>query len=163
MSTINDEKFISIKYDTWKNKYLPMEEENNKLKRKIQELEESKKYKLIFDLKYIPTYYEVYPNHHRLYDMGREHEVGAITFHEASSNIFSLEVHNKEILEQCLTRTSVDMIISRSVFLELEEQLKIKADRFHVERRKYQEMFTDNKLLIKKIPKWLRWLYKIKE
>jgi len=155
---MNEEKFISIEYETWKNKYLPLEEENKRLRREINEVRESKKYKLVFDLRRMPSAH-LRPHSRSYYG---EFEVGIVTMIEGFGNVFSLEAHHTDILKHYLNEVDVHMIVSEEKARELARDILEKTRLLNEEQNKLIKKRVENEQAIKHIPKFIKWIFRIK-
>lgn len=152
MSKLNDEKYISIEYETWKNKYLPLEETVEKLKK---ELETEKKNKTITINLGTASLFHSYRRHSYNYDF-EDKVIG-----------FLYENGITEINEQ--VRISALLAISDSLGIMTEQQAKewsdkIKSQHLNVNKEvdKILIMTQDNAEKYKKIPKFIRWMFNIK-
>lgn len=142
---MSEEKFISIEYEIWKNKYLPMEQEIHKLKKEI-ELEKNKK----------SGYLYVRLDSHRRFNY--EVDIGILDFSIENAPMLLLEdrhrfIHNiKQIISD---RLGVDKVLSNK---DLEEfYTKISKERSQI-----QSLRQENEEKFKKIPWIIRKIFKIK-
>jgi RNase adaptor protein for sRNA GlmZ degradation len=119
---------------------------------------ESKKYKLVFDIRRVPNY------HWQSQRNGYygEYEVGIITVAEGFGNLFSLEAYHTDILRRYLNEVNVHMIISEEKAKELARDLVEKSRLLTEEQDKLAKKKIENQEAIKHIPKFIKWLFKIK-
>ena len=148
---LTNEKYISIEYDLWNNKYLPMEEENKSLK---QDLEK----KTIYISAYFgETFY---------------HRIGYADFTNDSYkiNISNQEDFINDVYRHLLQRekwgsgSPLGRHYELPAFLSKSEaesiEYKLNSKKAEIDRSEQQ--LWEEKQKIEKIPFFIRWLFKIK-
>jgi FtsZ-binding cell division protein ZapB len=132
-----DEKFISIDYDTWVNKYQPLERENEELKRKVEDYQV--KIEIVLGThRYVNEYWTT---------------VGYVEFDvKAGWNVRMTDLDRiKDEIRQISYTTSKDVFISKERSDELEKQYNKIAD---------QQQEINNR--IENLPSIIKWLFKLK-
>ena len=132
----NPEKYVTIEYETWHNKYKPLEEENERLK---QDLEESK------------IKVRIETNSMRMGDYWRN-EIGYVSFSVQKGR--KVEIKDWVEVERLINHEFDEMARGYVKYLT-HDQLK----EYFAEEKKVSEKIETQ---IKSIPKIIRWLFKIK-
>lgn len=133
-----DEKFISIEYETWVNKYLPMEEENESLKRKV----EASEIQVNIVLK------------NAGYNYSYDRRIGFIDIEIKKG--WNVKIDNFSEVENKI-RDLIQLYKPYSIVSAKEE-----ISKYEELIKEYEKSFNRNVLLVNKIPKIIRWLFRIK-
>lgn len=153
MSTINHEKYISIEYEIWKNKYLPLEETVKKLQK---EIEDEKKRKTITIKLETASLFKTFNRSNFPYDYQQDKVIGYL--------------YTDDIVEiNELTRSNVLHVISNNLNIMDEKTAKkyledINAGLLKIDQETlaYFNIIENNRKNYKKIPKLIRWMFNIK-
>lgn len=156
MSQLNEEKYISIEYDTWQSKYLPLERENEILKRKLHE----SKIKVRVDL---------------CFEREKYHPVGYLEIHtqvpaDLLSNFFEpridpLIVGFQEQIKNAIERNDNmrSMVYGNKYFTKEEAQSINQTCEYHAKNAEtFRNEVKEEFLRLKRLPKIVKWLLKIK-
>ena len=158
MSKLTDEKFVSIEYNTWETKYRPMEEELERVKRELAEEKERKEHTFYLRI----TDWAHYPGHNNDTQLpklnyvtikytGREwvelskEEIDKGT--EQAFNIVNKALGLARFHNMIITDQDVDRVLAM-----------LKKQKEEVEQLRH-----DNFKRIRSIPKFIKWLFKLKE
>jgi hypothetical protein len=149
----NDEKFISIEYETWKNKYLPLEEKVNYLKRQLKIKEDENTINI------------------KLY----AHPVdrGHIGYREPIYHLGYLKIDNNGLARLEKEKFSFHRLLS-DISIGTKFMSEEEAKRYIEETEKLNQAgdkllldialkTKENQEKIAKIPKIIKWLFRIKE
>lgn len=130
------EKYISIEYDTWVNKYKPLEEENNHLKQRLQEAS------ILINI----NVNEIYSRASR--------SIGYVLI-EVDKPKIVIEDYQWIFIEDQIKR----VVANRMSSFTLTKEYAVE----YVNRIEAAKLYMDEQVVkIKKIPSILRWLFSIK-
>lgn len=150
-----EEKFISIDYTTWNTKYKPMENRIKDLEEALAREKEDKQYHIY--LKVVDWSYFTYVR----YDARRslislEKHVAVFEYGEPDSVITDIDaIYNvvRNIVEEL--SIAKELLLTKEAVKSANEEIK----NYYEEAK---ELYNNNLYRISKIPKLIRWLFKIK-
>jgi hypothetical protein len=150
---ISEEKYVSIEFNTWNNRYKPMEEDNQRLRQQVKELTENN----------IRVFIYLASDYRSMGPMSSR-SVGYLEVKtQFDGNIFSWEdrkkmevVVNDGVTEAIYNSHSKDWYIGR-------EEAESRIDKMANLIKHYDKIVEANKQHIAGIPKFIKWLFKIKQ
>ena len=155
---LRDEKFISIDYATWEAKYKPMEEELAKVREELAEEKERKEHTFYLRI----TDWVHYPGYDTSTDLPKRNYV---TIRYTNSDWISL---SKEEIDKATEEAFA--ILNKALSLARFHNMIITdqdVDRvlamLKKQRQEIESLRTDNFMRINTIPKFIKWLFKIKD
>ena len=152
-----DEKFISIDFQTWETKYKPMEEELAKVKRELEE--EKAKHTCTFNLSIRDNHYF---NHRHWDDKYLKEKFVTISFDSFRWIPLTEEETNAGVreAEACINKALGNARFHGWIITEKEvnEALKLLDDK----QKRIETLYCNNIEAVNRIPKFIKWLFKIK-
>lgn len=149
-----EEKFISIDYATWNTKYKPMEAELNRLRIELSEEKQNRQHNVYLNIR--DTGFIFYVMHDYYTDIKHFDHSAKVAVLEIDKTHFNTVIDYKAI-EDAITSTIIKMErvgnMALSVTRIAEEQEKF---------TKFYDKFKEQENRLKRLPKLIRWLFKIK-
>lgn len=156
---LTDEKFISIDYSTWLNKYVPMEKELARVKEELEK--EKANHTCSFNLSVRDTTY--YHPFQRDYDTFFKERFVTVSFDSSHWIPLTEEEIQAGVTEAeiCINKALQNARFHGWILTEkeVEEVLKTLGERV----KRIEDLRTENFMRINRIPKIIKWLFKIKD
>lgn len=164
----NDEKFVTIEYETWKNKYEPMERQLEELRVQLRNEQESKHLTLTVHFSELTENQFTRISQTRGLHGWRYRErveIGTIYCADRELEKVPFEIHpyTLKILRDIEIYLSDFMnLVSKDKYYEIIQQIKMETINLLKAKEENEKTIANNLSNIHNIPKFVRWIFKIK-
>lgn len=158
MGKLTDEKFISIEYDTWNNKYVPMEQELIATKEELEKEKESKTHHVYLTIDNYLVRESLAKYKDDMFRGGRYQSARILTF----DNIWSNNIKDIDVQAIHNEVTKVAKMSIKDLNLVTYDDLQNHYAQVNYLKEETERLVELNRARITRIPKFIKWLFKIK-
>lgn len=158
MGKLTDEKFVSIEYDTWINKYVPMEQELSATKEELEKEKESKTHHVYLTIDNYLVKESLAKYKDDMFRGGRYQSARILTF----DNIWSINIKDIDVEAIHNEVIKVAKMCIKDLNLVTYDDLQNHYAQVNYLKEETERLAELNRVRITRIPKFIKWLFKIK-